>query len=137
MIYDIEVRTEKQLQVVDITKEVGKHLVDVDEGSLTLFVPHTTAALTIQEADEELWDDMLEIYKRLVPLKNNYKHNAKYGDMTAEQNAHAHILSSLIKPSVHIPVKDGKMVLGTWQRVLFIELDGGRARKVMMYILEP
>ncbi len=133
---EIRVKTKKQLEVKDLTEKVKSKIGDIEEGLLTLFVPHTTAAVTIQEGDEELWEDMLETYKRLVPLKRDYKHNAKYSGMSGEQNAHAHILSSMIKPSVHIPIERGKMALGTWQKILFLELDGGRSRKVKLHLIE-
>ncbi len=132
---EMKVKTSRQLEVKDLTEKVKGKIDHIEEGLLTLFVPHTTAAVTIQEGDEELWEDMLETYKRLVPLKRDYKHNAKYSGMSGEQNAHAHILSSLIKPSVHIPIEKGKMALGTWQKILFIELDGGRNRKVLLQTL--
>lgn len=77
----------------------------------------------------------LEHIKKLVPLKGDYKHNAKYSSTSGEQNAHAHILSSLIKPSVHVPIENGKPALGTWQSILFIELDGARNRKVKMKVV--
>ncbi len=133
---EIRIKTNKQLEVKDLTGKVKGKIDDIEEGLLTLYVPHTTAAVTIQEGDEELWEDMLETYKRLVPLKRDYKHNAKYSGMSGEQNAHAHILSSMIKPSVHIPIEKGKMALGSWQKILFLELDGGRSRKVKLHVIE-
>lgn len=128
----IRVRTEKELQVLDITHEIEDAIDGVQDGVITAYVPHTTAAITIQEPDKHLWTDLLDTYKKLVPLKGKYRHNAKYSGMSGEQNAHAHILSSMIKPSVQIPIEDGILALGTWQSVLFIELDGGRERKVMV-----
>ncbi|MFP3872258.1 MAG: secondary thiamine-phosphate synthase enzyme YjbQ [Candidatus Natronoplasma sp.] len=133
---EIEVRTKKHLQVVDITSELEKKVEGVEQGLLTLYVPHTTAAVTIQEGDKALWEDLLKTYRKLVPLEDDYEHNAQYSGMSGEQNAHAHILSSLIKPFVSVPIERGKMALGTWQRILFIELDGGRNRKVKIQLLK-
>lgn len=127
---EITIQTKKRLQVIDITDQVKETVEDLKEGFLVAFVPHTTAAITIQEPDRELWEDLLSTYKKLVPIKGEYKHNAKYSGMSGEQNAHAHILSSLIKPFVYLPIVNGKLALGTWQSILFIELDGGRTRKV-------
>lgn len=127
---ELSIQTQQQLQVLDITDMIEEVAEKVTNGFIVAFVPHTTAAITIQEPDRDLWEDMLSTFKKLVPLKANYKHNAKYSGMSGEQNAHAHILSSLIKPSVHIPVENGELALGTWQSILFIELDGGRRRKV-------
>ncbi|MEF8874979.1 MAG: secondary thiamine-phosphate synthase enzyme YjbQ [Candidatus Thermoplasmatota archaeon] len=132
---EIDVRTDRQLEVQDITSKVRRCVEDVEEGVVTAYVLHTTAALTIQEDDRELWEDLLNTYKRLVPLKGDYEHNAKYSKRSGEQNAHAHILASLIQPSVHIPIEDGELGLGTWQKILFVELDGGRHRKVMVKVL--
>jgi len=132
----IDVRTDRQFQIVDITSKVKRCIDDIEEGLVTVYSLHTTAAVTIQEDDPELWEDMLDTYKRLVPLKNDYEHNAKHPERSGEQNAHAHILNSLIQPSVHIPIEDGEMALGTWQQILFVELDGGRNRKVMIQVME-
>lgn len=134
---EIDVRTDKRFQIKDITSKIRRCIEDLDmkEGLLTAYVVHTTAAVTIQEDDLELWEDILNTYKKLVPLKDEYEHNAKYPERSEEQNAHAHILSSLIQPSIHIPIEDGEMALGTWQNILFIELDGGRHRKVKVQIL--
>lgn len=133
---EIRVKTDEQLQVKDITGKVKDKVKELEDGLVTLYVPHTTAAVTIQEGDRDLWNDILDTYKKLVPLKDDYKHNAKYSEMSGEQNAHAHILSSMIKPSVNIPIEGSKMELGTWQKILFIELDGGRSRKVKIKYIE-
>lgn len=123
------IRTRERLQVIDVTNEV-ENLIDVFKirnGVLSLWVPHTTACITVNENDEPLWRDMLKKFSELAPKEDNYEHRA---------NAHAHILSSLIKPCLQIPVIEGKMPLGTWQRILFIELDGPRSRTLkinMMY----
>lgn len=127
---ELTIHTTQQLQVIDITDQIKNTLGGLTNGLLTVYVPHTTAAITIQEPDKELWEDLLTTYKKLVPLKANYKHNAKYSGMSGEQNAHAHILASLIKPSIHIPIENGEIALGTWQNILFIELDGGRHRNI-------
>lgn len=126
---EISVKSEKQLQIIDITDKV-KDSIDIEDGFVDVFVPHTTAAITVQEPDRDLWKDLLNTYRRLVPLEGDYEHNAKYSSTSSERNAHAHILSSLIKPSVEIPVEKGKPILGTWQSILFVELDGPRNRKV-------
>ena len=126
---EISVKSKKQLQLIDITDKV-KNSFDIEDGFVSVFVPHTTAAVTVQEPDRDLWKDLLNTYRRLVPLERDYKHNVKYSGTSGEQNAHAHILSSLVKPSVEIPVEKGKPILGTWQSILFVELDGPRNRKV-------
>ena len=133
---EISISTNKKLQIVDITRDVIEIVENgkVKDGTVTIFNPHVTCAVCINEHDPELWEDLLEAYQRLVPLKGNYHHNAKYGGMSGEQNAHAHILNTLIGQSVSLPVKSGDLVLGTWQSVLFVELDGSRGRKLVVQI---
>jgi secondary thiamine-phosphate synthase enzyme len=123
-----KLNTEKRLQIIDITTQAEEIInsSEVSSGILTLWVPHTTACITINENDSNLWQDMLNRYKDLVPLEKNYLH---------PKNAHAHILSSIIKPELQIPVIERKMTLGTWQRILFIELDGLRQRKLIYTIM--
>ncbi|NIQ05166.1 MAG: YjbQ family protein [Candidatus Korarchaeota archaeon] len=129
---EIKVTTKEKLQILDITEEIEETISGVNEGVVVAYVPHTTAAITIQEHDTELWEDLLNAYQKLVPIKGNYKHNAKYSGMPSEQNAHSHILSSMIKPFILIPVVNDQLQLGTWQKILFIELDGGRHRTVKL-----
>jgi secondary thiamine-phosphate synthase enzyme len=123
-----KLNTTKRMQIIDITPQADEVIssLEINSGIISLWVPHTTACVTINENDSSLWQDMLNRYKDLVPLENNYLH---------PKNAHAHILSSLIKPSLQLPVIEGKMTLGTWQRVLFIELDGPRQRKVVYTLM--
>jgi len=133
---EIPVFTKEYLKVVDITNKV-QEIVDnrkVKEGSVLIYNPHVTCAITINEPDPELWDDLLEAYQRLVPLKADYKHNAKYRGIPREENAHAHILNTFIGQSVRIPVREGRLLLGTWQAILYIELDGGKQRNLIVQI---
>lgn len=131
---EIPVFTDEYLKVIDITDKV-KELVKkrgTKEGSILIYNPHVTSAITINEADPELWDDLLEAYQRLVPLRANYKHNAKYRGIPREENAHAHILNTFIGQSVTIPIQNGRILLGTWQAILYIELDGGKRRNLIV-----
>ena len=133
----IPVRTDKRLQVIDITHRVLDVLSrsGVSDGVLNVWTPHTTACVTVNEADPDLWEDILEAFTRLVPVEGRYRHNEKYRWMPREQNAHAHILTSMVKPCVSIPVRNGRPLLGTWQRILFVELDGPRSRSVQVSVL--
>ena len=131
---EIPIQTKEYLKVVDITDKV-QHILQargVRNGSVLLYNPHVTCAVTINENDPELWQDLLEAYQRLAPLKADYKHNAKYRGIAREENAHAHILNTLIGQSVTIPVRNGNLLLGTWQAVLYIELDGGKKRTLIV-----
>ena len=130
-----EVESRRRLEVVDITERVqgviGRS--GVTRGLVNLWVPHTTACLSVNEHDEELWEDLLAVMDRLVPLEGEYRHNAKYRWAPREMNAHAHILSTLIKQGVSLPIAEGRMRLGTWQSILLIELDG----PCLLHISEP
>jgi secondary thiamine-phosphate synthase enzyme len=134
---EFSVSTRKRMEIQDITSNVIKVVNEsgIMNGLVHLWVPHATAAIAVNEHDTELWDDILTAFEHLVPIKGDYHHNAKYSWTESEQNAHAHILNCLIKPDVTVPLEDGKMQLGTWQSILFIEMDGSRTRQVHIQII--
>lgn len=120
------IRTSKRIEALDITTEVSGR---IRSGYLCiLFAPHTTAALTMNEFEPNIKADMEELYSSMIP-KKGWRHNS------LDNNAEAHLLASIIKPSLTIPIKNGSLALGTWQRVIFIELDGPRTRTVQMQVL--
>jgi secondary thiamine-phosphate synthase enzyme len=113
--------------MVEITDKVADAVESsgVKEGTATVYVPHTTAGITINEnADPDVAADMLAALDRMVPRMASYRHG--------EGNADAHIKSALIGHSVTIPVSQGRMVLGTWQGIFFCEFDGPRTRHVQI-----
>jgi secondary thiamine-phosphate synthase enzyme len=119
----ISVASRQREQMIDITAEVAELARDVDEGVVWLHCPHTTAALTIQEnADPALREDYLEHLAKLVP-QPGFRHD--------EGNADAHIKASLIGSTQPVLIARGKLVLGRWQAVYFVELDGPRQRQVL------
>lgn len=119
----IPVATRARQQIVDLTSEVRKLARGVTEGVVWLHCPHTTAALTIQEnADPDLRHDYLEHLAKLVP-QPGFRHS--------EGNADAHIKASLIGSTLPVLIDGGELVLGTWQAVWFVELDGPRQREVL------
>ena len=123
MIFDHQLKTGRRQELVDITELIEADLVSASlgEGLCVVFVTHTTAALTINEnADPDVPQDMLVKLTQLVPENDNYRHQ--------EGNSDAHILSTLIGCSLSIPVEQGQLVLGTWQGIFFVELDGPRQR---------
>jgi len=132
-----KVKTGKRLEIIDITNYIEKIVrkSGIKEGILIVFEPHTTAAITINENDPDLFEDLLHIYTKIAPIEQRYKHNLKYAGVSGERNAHAHILSSLIKPSVIVPITNGRIQLGTWQRILFIEMDGPRTRSIHVKVM--
>lgn len=133
----LSLQTKKRIEVIDITNKVSKEILKsgITNGFGIVYIPHTTAAVTINEPDPALFEDIIKTYTKLVPIEGSYKHNEKYSGIPGEQNAHAHILSSLIKPAVVISIENGSLELGTWQAILFLEFDGPRNRKVYVKVM--
>ncbi len=123
--WEINVSSKKRNEMIDITYDVQK-LIDAEnltEGHLLIYVPHTTAGITINEgADPSVQRDIIETLKKLVPENAGYMH--------LEGNSDAHIKASLLGSSVTVIIKNKKLVLGTWQHIFFFEGDGPRNRKV-------
>ena len=127
--HELSIRTRSRTEWVDITAAVQKVVREskVESGLLTLFVPHTTAAVAINEnADPSVQQDILADLNRLIPFNGPYQH--------MEGNSAAHIKSSLVGPSQTIFIEEGRLVLGTWQGIYFCEFDGPRARKIWVKI---
>jgi len=121
----LTVKTSSRIEMVDITRQVADAVRDegVEDGLAVVFVPHTTAGVTINEnADPDVARDIRRHLEQLVPAGAGYAH--------AEGNADAQIKSSLFGPSLVLIVSGGRPVLGTWQAVYFCEGDGPRRRKV-------
>jgi len=118
----IEVRTASHRQMVDITRQVAEAIDGTGDGICHVYVPHTTAAVVINEhADPDVVRDLIAAYEAMVP-DVHFAH--------AEGNSDAHLLTTLLGSSVSVPVEDGRLLLGTWQGIFFVELDGPRTRKV-------
>jgi secondary thiamine-phosphate synthase enzyme len=125
MVKYINVKSKARIEFIDITDMVQDVVKDagIVKGVCFLFVPHTTAGITINEgADPSVQRDILNSLNRLIPHEMNYFHR--------EGNADAHIKSTLVGTSVHVIVEDGKLLLGTWQSIFFCEFDGPRHRRV-------
>ncbi|MFH1351383.1 MAG: secondary thiamine-phosphate synthase enzyme YjbQ [Pseudomonadota bacterium] len=121
----INVRTRSRIEMVDITSSVQKEISNPEntEGICVVYVPHTTAGITINEgADPAVCLDILNKLNELVPPNAGYRH--------MEGNADSHIKASLMGSSVSVPVENGRLVLGTWQKIFFCEFDGPRSRRV-------
>jgi secondary thiamine-phosphate synthase enzyme len=120
----IEVTTRARTQFVNITAKVEAAL-GIKDGVVTVFVPHTTAGITINEnADPDVTADMEAALEKMVPWDAGYQHS--------EGNAAAHVKASMMGSSVSVIVKDGRLQLGTWQAIYFCEFDGPRSRKVIV-----
>src|SRR3989338_5407735 len=110
------VRTSNPREIVDITDEVSRRVSKVREGICLVYVPHATAGLIINEYEPNIAEDYVGFFEKLVP-KASWKHNI------IDDNAEAHLKSGLVGPSATVPVSDGRLVLGTWQRLLLCEFD--------------
>ncbi len=125
MIKEITIQTKKRNELVDITSHVKEFAKSIEEGTITIYCPHTTAGITINEnADPTVKEDILRKLSELIPKNDNYKH--------MEGNSDSHIKATLTGSSATIIVQDGKPLLGTWQGILFCEYDGPRTRKIII-----
>ncbi len=126
-----EVKTSEHSQLTEITAEVRRIVAEsgIKDGVCTVFIPHTTAAVTINEnADPDVVRDFTMELDKIVPWVDGYHH--------AEGNSAAHLKSSMIGFSQQIIIEEGRLVLGTWQGIYFCEFDGPRHRKVYVKIME-
>ena len=126
----ITVKTHSHTELVDITNEIQSVLkaVNFTSGICMLYVPHTTAGITINEsADPSVRRDILMVLNQMVPWKADYRH--------MEGNSPAHIKTSLMGTSQIVAVEDGRMVLGTWQGIFYCEFDGPRTRKLHIKLI--
>lgn len=129
MIQRLSVRTSSRTQFVDITDQVQDAVKSsgVSDGICTVFVPHTTAGVTINEnADPDVTADIIDTLNKLVPESAHYRH--------AEGNADSHVKASMMGFSVNVLVENGRLVLGTWQAIYFTEFDGPRTRQVYVRV---
>ncbi len=131
MIRQLRVKTNARTELVDITQGV-QHLVaesGIRSGMCYIYVPHTTAAVTINEnSDPNVGRDLLKELNKVIPFDDNYGHN--------EGNSAAHIKSSMIGVSRMVLVEEGRLALGTWQALFFCEFDGPRDRRVMVKVVK-
>ena len=121
----LTIKTKQRTELIDITSKVRTALQshDIQDGLCFLYVPHTTAAVTINEsADPSVPSDILMVLNQVIPWKAGYRH--------LEGNSPAHIKSTLVGASEMIAIEKGQLVLGTWQGIFFCEFDGPRTRKL-------
>ncbi len=127
---ELEVRTHGHSEMVDITADVKRAAAEsgIQNGIVVVFVPHTTAAVTINEnADPDVKRDMLMELEKVVPWQDGYRH--------IEGNSAGHLKSSLTGASETLILEDGRLVLGTWQDIYFMEFDGPRTRHYFVKVL--
>jgi len=126
----ISIKTKSKTEFIDITCEIQKvvHQSKIINGCCIVFIPHTTAGVTINEnADPSVVSDILMIMNQIIPDQAPYKHQ--------EGNSPAHIKTSLFGSSQYIPIEGGQLILGTWQGVFFCEFDGPRTRNIIIQMI--
>ncbi|WP_456475037.1 secondary thiamine-phosphate synthase enzyme YjbQ [Candidatus Pyrohabitans sp.] len=130
MIKRYTIKTGKRVELIDITGEVAGAVREakVEQGLVNVYTRHTTTAIFINEAEGGLLRDYLALLEKLVPARAGYAHDR------IDSNAHAHLRSMLLGSSVSIPVVEARPALGTWQRILFAELDGPRQRSFLVSV---
>jgi secondary thiamine-phosphate synthase enzyme len=131
MIQTFQVTTSTQTEFIDITRSVHEAVkkTEVEDGICIVFIPHTTAAVMINEnADPSVARDIVMQLNKIIPFKDQYHHS--------EGNSPAHIKASLVGCSEIVFVESGKLVLGTWQGIFFCEFDGPRNRKVHVKVVK-
>jgi secondary thiamine-phosphate synthase enzyme len=127
---ELEVATRERVQTVDLTRQVAAIVAEakVDEGLCSIYVPHATAAIVINENDDpNICLDLLDALDKLVP-DGVWRHDRIDG------NAAAHIKSAILGPGETVPVRRGELLLGRWQAIMLVELDGPRRRRVVVTV---
>ena len=128
---EITLRSERRTQLIEITEDVAAALAGADGSAVLVFVPHTTAGVTINEnADPAVARDFERALEHIVGDDWGWEHVE-----AGEENAPSHIRSALMSPQVVVPLEHGRLGLGTWQGIFFCEFDGPRSRKVLVSVL--
>jgi secondary thiamine-phosphate synthase enzyme len=135
----IEVETDSGINIYNITPEIEKLIAStaINNGQVLIFSRHTTTALAINENEERLLEDVKGFLKKLAPDSERYLHNDLHlRDVPEDEpmNAHSHLMAMMLSTSEVVPIVDGLLALGTYQSVLFFELDGPRKRTVFCQV---
>jgi secondary thiamine-phosphate synthase enzyme len=121
-------------EIIDITQKVSECIVasDLKNGLVTIFCPSSTSGVTTLEFEPGVLQDLKRIFDEIVPKQNTYLHNEAWHD----GNGHSHIRSALLKTSLTVPLVDGRMTLGTWQQIVYIDFDTRpRKREIIVQIM--
>ena len=130
----ISLSTKGNADILDITNQVS-HLVaecGIKDGIVTVFSPSSTSALTTIEFESGALKDLQRLFDEMIPQDRHYAHNARWGD----GNGHSHVRAALVGPSISIPIVSGRLSLGTWQQVIFIDFDvRSRRRELVVQVI--
>jgi len=131
---EIKITTTGELDFINITEKIDDIVREsnVRNGACFIFTKSTTSAITIMEFEPGLVEDMKNMLSRLIPKEYNYEHEKKWHD----GNGHSHVRASFLKPEIYVPIVNGSLALGTWQQIVFIELDiRARERTIIVQII--
>ena len=128
---EIRVRTGSRIEFKNITSDVRRIVEEsgVRSGIATIYTPHTTTAIFVNEDESGLKGDLMKVLEKLIPVEGGYEHDL------VDDNAFAHLRSIIVNPSITIPIRDGRLMLGTWQSIFIAEFDGPRTRTVYVQVL--
>lgn len=122
--YSLKIDTNKNFEIIDITTKINE-FIDINEGIISIFSRHSTSAIVVNENESGLLKDLEFTLDNLITDKYSYSHDR------IDDNARSHLKSFLLSSSESLPIKNGKLDLGTWQSVFFIELDGPRRSRTI------
>ena len=131
---EISISTTSGTDVIDLTSSVNAYIekLEIKNGAVTLFVPGSTASLTTIEYESGVIKDLIKAIDRLAPEDLYYEHNERWGD----GNGYSHVRAALLGPSLHIPIIDGRVILGTWQQIVLIDFDNrSRKRRIVLQVM--
>ncbi|MHC1611557.1 MAG: secondary thiamine-phosphate synthase enzyme YjbQ [Candidatus Methanospirareceae archaeon] len=131
---ELHLDTRGEVEIIDITEKVNSALRDseIEDGIVTIFVPGSTGAVTTIEYEPGLLEDLPDALERLFPKGIEYKHEYRWHD----GNGHSHVRASFLGPSLTVPFRNKTLMLGTWQQVVFVELDNKRrSRRIILQIV--
>jgi secondary thiamine-phosphate synthase enzyme len=130
----LRLRSRGHTDLHDLTEAVGRLVAEsgIAQGAATVFTPSSTSSLTTIEFEPGALDDLRQALEALAPAAADYRHNAAWGD----GNGHAHLRAALLGPSLTIPVVDGRLLLGTWQQIVFLDFDvRARTREIVVQVI--
>ncbi|MBW1787665.1 MAG: YjbQ family protein [Deltaproteobacteria bacterium] len=130
---EMTVRTSAETDILDLTGDVTQIVErsSILNGAVTLYIPGSTAALTTIEFESGVVEDLKRAIERIAPQDLHYEHNERWGD----GNGYSHVRAALLGPSLHVPVINGRMTLGTWQQIVLLDFDNRpRTRKIIVQV---
>ncbi|MDY6765082.1 MAG: secondary thiamine-phosphate synthase enzyme YjbQ [Halobacteria archaeon] len=132
------ISTSDRFEILNVTPQVKDAISEIgsENGLVLVSTPHTSAALSTNEYEEKLIDDMIEKFRDLIPPDSGYGHDEDHIEAGEQPNAHAHIISAMVKRPALILLNEGELNLGTWEHIIFFELCGPRERTVEVAVLE-